>query len=154
MRNTNPCEQDKARFFVSNVATRTWSGFRASLRRVITSIVAILIICTTAHAEMKASWYSEAALKRDGQWGITKGVTASGQLFSDNLLTAASWDWPLGTKVKVTRTDKKAFVVVVVNDRTARRFKGKRIDLSKAAFMQLASLERGLVPVTIERINP
>lgn len=118
--------------------------------------ISLIAGCDVAWAEpmnLMASWYSEAALKRDGQWAITKGVTASGQLFTDSGLTAASWDYPLGTKVKVTRTDNKAVVVVLVNDRTARRFKGKRIDLSKWAFSRIADCKQGIVPVTVEVIH-
>ena len=101
---------------------------------------------------LTASWYSIADLKRDGQWNKTKGVMANGRQFSDDGLTAASWDWPLGTKVKVTKADAKTSVVVLVSDRPARRFKGKRIDLSKKAFSLLAPCKQGIVSVRVETI--
>jgi len=41
----------------------------------------------------------------------------------------------------------------LVNDRTARRFKGKRIDLSKAAFGRIADLDRGIMAVQVERVE-
>jgi rare lipoprotein A len=120
-------------------------------------IVMILVISCLAGCEpaygMEASWYSTSDLKRDGQWDITHGRTASGQLFTDSGFTAASWDFPLGTKVRVTRTDNKASVVVLVNDRTARRFKGKRIDLSKVAFGRIADINEGIVAVFVKEIK-
>jgi len=122
---------------------------------IMTIVILTLLGCSSEPAwaegmNLTASWYSESALKRDGQWDITHGRTASGQLFTDSGLTAASWDFPLGTTVKVTRTDTKASVVVLVNDRTARRFKGKRIDLSLQAMRELDGVNRGIVPVQVE----
>jgi len=102
--------------------------------------------------ELTASWYSVQSLKDEGTWKHSKGVMANGRQFSDDSMVAASWNWPLGTKVKVTRTDTKASVVVLVADRTARRFKDKRIDLSKKAFGLLADHKQGLVLVTVEAI--
>jgi rare lipoprotein A len=101
---------------------------------------------------MKASWYSEWALKRDGQWDLTHGRTANGQLFADHKLTAASWKY-FGKTVKITRTDTKASVVVLVNDRTARRFKGKRIDLSIQAMREIDGIKQGIVPVQVEEMG-
>lgn len=75
-------------------------------------------------------------------------------MFRDEGLTCASWDYPLGTKIKVTRTTTKASVVVLVTDRTAKRFKGKRVDLSKSAFSTLTNgnLDQGLCKVEVEKI--
>jgi len=98
--------------------------------------------------ELTASWYSVSSLHRDGQWNITHGRTASGQLFTDSGLTAASNDFPLGTKVRVSTS--KASVVVLVNDRTAKRFTNKRIDLSPAAFSKISNLNGGIEKVTVE----
>jgi rare lipoprotein A (peptidoglycan hydrolase) len=119
---------------------------------VLLMVMAIMLMgCGEAKA-MDASWYSVSSLHKDGQWKITKGVMANGRQFSDSGFTAASRDWPLGTKVKVTRTDNKASVVVLVADRTAKRFKGTRIDLSPIAFSRLAPLEQGIVAVRVEEV--
>ena len=112
-------------------------------------VLSFFIPDAKAQEGMVASWYSEYALKRDGQWDLTKGVTASGQLFSDSKLTAASCKY-FGKTVKITRTDTKASVVVLVNDKTAKRFAETRIDLSPVAFSRLAYLEQGIIPVTVE----
>ena len=97
-----------------------------------------------------ASWYSVQSLKEEGTYSYSKGIMANGRQFSDNGLTAACNSYPLGTKVKVTRTDTKASVVVLVTDRTAKRFTGKRIDLSAGAFAKLAPLSKGLIKVIVE----
>lgn len=78
--------------------------------------------------------------------------TATGAVYSDHLKTAASNTYKLGTKLKVTNKKSGKSVEVVVNDRMAPGIKG-RVDLSKAAFQQIASLDRGVVPVEIEVIN-
>jgi rare lipoprotein A (peptidoglycan hydrolase) len=125
---------------------------------VVVFIAVILLIhgCSEAWAEgLQASWYSSESLIKEGTRKIgERQVMANGQLFSDTGLTAASCDWRLGQKVKVTRTDTKASVVVLVTDRTAKRFKGKRIDLSKRAFEILSNgkLERGLLPVIVTEV--
>jgi len=97
-----------------------------------------------------ASYYSVQSLKDEGTYAYSKGIMANGRQFSDNGLTAACNSYPLGTKVKVTRTDNKASVVVLVTDRTAKRFTGKRIDLSAGAFAKLAPLSKGLIKVIVE----
>jgi rare lipoprotein A (peptidoglycan hydrolase) len=138
-------------------------GYEPKKKRTIWAIVAAVVIalaflsgCDVAWAEgLQASWYSSESLIKEGTRKIgERQVMANGQLFSDTGLTAASCDWRLGQKVKVTRTDTKASVVVLVTDRTAKRFKGKRIDLSKRAFEILSNgkLERGLLPVIVTEV--
>src|SRR5690606_12318724 len=68
--------------------------------------------------------------------------TASGETFSNSKLTAAHRTLPFGTKVKVTNLRNDQSVVVVINYRgpfTASR----ALDLSKAAFDEIANLDRG-----------
>lgn len=150
---------------IKNMGGEKWESikecFMQDLRRNWTSwilmatafLLMLLVFATIARAEeLMASWYSEASLKTDGQWAISGGKTANGQLFSDSKLTAACNTFPLGTKVKVTRTDTKASVVVLVNDRTAKRFTGKRIDLSPKAFDLLADRKQGIIKVEVTKI--
>jgi peptidoglycan lytic transglycosylase len=90
-----------------------------------------------------ASWYGE---EHRGKF------MANGRPFNPDALTAASWFYPLGTRVRVTSGN--ANVVVTITDRgPARRLvrRGRVIDLSAAAFRRLAGLELGLVEVTIIR---
>lgn len=78
--------------------------------------------------------------------------TANGQIFSQLAMTCASNVYKMGTKLRVTNKESGKSVEVVVNDTGA--FQMPRIvDLSKAAFSQIASLRRGLVPVLVEVIN-
>jgi rare lipoprotein A len=101
---------------------------------------------------LKASWYSVESLKKEGTWKYSKGVMANGHIFSDNGFTCATRIFPLGTLVRVTNSISKSFVYVKVTDRIGKRFGKTRIDLSKLAFQRIASLNNGLVNVTVERI--
>jgi rare lipoprotein A len=75
--------------------------------------------------------------------------TANGERYDPNKLTAAHPAIPLGTHVRVTRTDgSHQSVVVRINDRCAGR--RKIIEVSHAAARQLDMLRAGLVPVELE----
>ena len=112
------------------------------------------MVCYAEPIKLTASWYSEASLKQDGQWAITKGRCADGSIFKDTNYSAASWDFPLKTKLRVTTVKAPKKSIIVENtDRTARRFKGKRCDLSKRAFSEIANLEQGLVEVYVEVVK-
>lgn len=86
----------------------------------------------------------------------TKGPrTASGALWDPRKLTLASWDYPFGTKLRVTNLANGRSVTVVCNDRGPhRRFvrQGRIVDLSQAAFARIADLRAGLIDVKIERL--
>lgn len=76
--------------------------------------------------------------------------TASGRKFNNNALTAAHKKFPFGTILKVTNELNKKFAIVEITDRGP-FIKGREIDLSKRAFMDIASNKKsGLVYVTIE----
>jgi len=76
--------------------------------------------------------------------------TASGRKFNNNDFTAAHKTFPFGTKLKITNEKNKKFVLVEVIDRGP-FVKGREIDLSKRAFMDIASNKKsGVVYVTIE----
>jgi rare lipoprotein A len=93
-----------------------------------------------------ASWYGESHRGR---------LMANGKPFNPDRLTAASWFYPLGTRVRVTvdvaglrgRT-----VVVTITDRGPARelvLGGRVIDLAQAAFARLGDCSVGLLPVSI-----
>lgn len=76
--------------------------------------------------------------------------TASGKRFNNNNFTAAHKKLPFGTILKVTNEANKKFAIVEVTDRGP-YIKRREIDLSKRAFMQIASNKKsGLLSVTIE----
>jgi len=94
----------------------------------------------------KASWYGEKFQGRP---------TASGEPFDMNQMTAAHKTHRFGTRLRVTNIETGKSIVVRVNDRmpdTAGN-KGRVIDLSKAAFEQLAPLDRGILDVQLDVVR-
>ena len=85
-----------------------------------------------------ASWYGERYRGKP---------TASGSLFDPDKLTAAHRKLPFGTRVKCTLGPR--FVVVTITDRGP-FVKGREIDLSRAAFRQLAHTDAGLIQIRME----
>ena len=102
---------------------------------------------------LTASWYAVKDLKSSGQWAITKGVMANGKQFSDEAFTCASRDYNLGTILRITNLGNGRWVIVEVTDRINKRFKGKRIDLTKVVFSKLDKLEKGIISVKVEVIK-
>jgi rare lipoprotein A len=97
-----------------------------------------------------ASWYGENHRGR---------LMANGKRFNPDNFTAASWFYPLGTKVKVTLNSQNQpprSVMVTITDRgPAKRLVrgGRIIDLGHAAFRALAPPDLGLVAVTVQPLN-
>jgi rare lipoprotein A len=85
----------------------------------------------------KVSYYS------DGQ------TTASGEPFNPNAMTAANKEWKFGTKVRVTNLANGNSVEVKINDRGP-YVAGRCIDLSRAAFQKIASLNAGVINAKYE----
>mgnify|MGYP001113732893 CR=1 FL=1 len=91
-----------------------------------------------------ASWYGTKFHGRK---------TSSGETYDMEQFTAAHRTLPLGTYVKVKRTDGKGESVVVrINDRGP-FVQNRIIDLSRAAGRQLAMLEVGVAPVQITALG-
>ena len=84
-----------------------------------------------------ASWYGESQM------------TASGERFNKNAMTAAHRTLPMGTRVRVTNTKNGKSVIVRINDRGPYGH-GRIIDLSEAAAKQLDMIDAGTAPVTLE----
>ena len=91
---------------------------------------------------------------------------ANGKPFDPDRLTAASWFYPLGTKIRVTLRQPPGqrrhdcpvspSVVVTITDRgPADRLvqNGRILDLSRAAFRRLASIDLGLIDVEIRPLH-
>nr|WP_293875268.1 septal ring lytic transglycosylase RlpA family protein [Flavobacterium sp.] len=79
--------------------------------------------------------------------------TASGKSFDNNGYTAAHKKLPFGTKVKVTNQTNGKSVIVEITDRGPFS-KVREIDLSKKAFMDIASNKSsGVVIVTLEEVE-
>jgi rare lipoprotein A len=99
-----------------------------------------------------ASWYGEDHRGK---------LMANGQRFDPDKLTAASWFYPLGTRVRVTlKTDPRVLnpqpprsVWVTITDRGPHRRlvrSGRIIDLSYGVFRRLADPDLGLIEVIVD----
>jgi rare lipoprotein A len=75
--------------------------------------------------------------------------TASGERFDPDALTAAHKTLPFNTRVKVTNPTSGKSVIVRINDRGP-FVSGRCLDLTTAAFADIASLSSGVVTVRYE----
>ena len=75
--------------------------------------------------------------------------TASGEVFSQEKLTAAHPSLPFGTKVSVTNTNNDRTVEVRINDRGPKQA-GRVIDLSSAAAAKIGLGKKSMAPVKLE----
>jgi rare lipoprotein A len=90
-----------------------------------------------------ASWYGP---------GFHGNLSASGEVFDQNALTAAHRTLPFGTRVRVTNLNNGYAVVVRINDRGP--FHGDRIiDVSARAAGILGLVDSGVAPVKVDILN-
>lgn len=87
-----------------------------------------------------ASWYGP---------GFDGNLTASGEVFNQNALTAAHPYLPLGTQVRVTNLDTGKSVVVKINDRGPYAA-GRILDLSAGAARLIGVIDSGVAPVRLD----
>jgi rare lipoprotein A len=73
---------------------------------------------------------------------------ANGRPYNPNAMTAASNNYRLGQRVKVTNRKTGRSVVVTITDRCG----NCSIDLSRAAFQRIAPLKQGRVPVRVTKL--
>jgi rare lipoprotein A len=122
------------------------------MKRILVTLALFVAMLSTTLAGPKpslgvASWYGEDHRGR---------LMANGRKFNPDHLTAASWFYPLGTKVRVTlrhRNKQPRSVIVRITDRGPSMDlvrDGRIIDLTHAAFRQLSSPHYGLVSVKVE----
>jgi rare lipoprotein A len=107
-------------------------------------LAAILLVCG-----WRACWYDRATWYGDTERGKPM---ANGHPFNPEALTAATWNYPLGSRLKVVYGHKS--VLVDVTDRGGvRAFMqfGKVVDLSRAAFAKLEKPAVGSIRVKIIR---
>ncbi len=70
-------------------------------------------------------------------------LTASGDVFDMNDMTCAHKTLKFGTKVEFTNPKNGKSIIVTVNDRGP-YIKGRKFDLSKAAFAKIANINQGV----------
>ncbi len=75
--------------------------------------------------------------------------TATGDLFDNTLLTAASNTFKLGTKVVVTNLKNGKKVEVLINDRMS-KYNKRLIDLSHEAARKIDMIKHGICQVKVE----
>ena len=92
----------------------------------------------------KASFYANS---------LAGGVTASGERYHPDSLTAAHQHLPLGTRVVVINPANQQEVMVTINDRGPHR-RGRIIDLSRRAAGQLGIMKAGVAPVIVKAALP
>ena len=78
--------------------------------------------------------------------------TASGESMRDDTLTAAHKTLPFNTKVRVTNVKTGKWVDVRINNRGP-YIPGRPIDLTKAAFSEIAPLNQGVARVKVETLT-
>lgn len=78
--------------------------------------------------------------------------TSSGEVFNNNLLTAAHKSIAFGTTVKVTNIKNDSVVLLKINDRLPKS-SSHIIDVTLAAAKKLNFVRNGSAPVTIEIVS-
>jgi len=105
---------------------------------------------TSARKKGFASWYGEE---------LRGKLMANGKKFDPDRLTAASWFYPLGTRVRVTihspEFEQRSVLVTITDRGPAKRLveQGRVIDLGRAAFRRIAEPDLGLVEVIVEPVR-
>lgn len=92
--------------------------------RIFTVFTILVVLVTTNVSAATASWYGKPFHGR---------LTASGERYNMNALTAAHNSLPFGTRVEVTNLSNKKKVTVRINDTGGFAKYGRVIDLSKKA---------------------
>lgn len=93
---------------------------------------------------------TDPALAADCGKASFYGEAHHGKPFNMHAMTAASNTLPLGSKARVTHGKKS--VVVTITDTGAFYRYGRIIDLSKGSFAKLASTDKGVIKVCVERL--
>jgi rare lipoprotein A len=87
-----------------------------------------------------ASWYGKQHQGRK---------MANGKPFDRKQLTAAAWNLPLGTTVRVVNLSNGNSVNVTITDRGPNHRLGRLIDLSEEAASELDYVQNGVAPVCV-----
>ena len=103
----------------------------------------IELIEYTDRGKMVASWYGPRFHGRK---------TANGEIFDQEAFTAAHKKFRFGTILRLTNPNNEKSITVRINDRGP-YIKGRELDLSKAAALELDILERGVAKLDIEQVT-
>jgi rare lipoprotein A len=128
---------------------------KCALQWLIIFLVSVAILgCSNAPPKDEADWIGYTEKGKASFYADTHQFkkTASGELYSHDLKTAAHRAIPLGSKIKVTNVNNGKSVVAKVNDRGPYA-KDRIVDLSKSAFNSIGNTSLGLISVQIEVIE-
>ena len=115
-----------------------------------TGVIVLIFFSLTSVAQEIFVQYGQASFYADKFNGEK---TASGEIFSNDKLTAAHLTLPFGSMVKVTNLKNHRSIVVRINDRGP-YVEGRIIDLTKMADRMLGFTNQGTAKVKIELVTP
>jgi rare lipoprotein A len=133
-----------------HLRVKAWPWYKQVWKSIF-PVILVVLMAGSAQA-YTASWYGVTGDHCD-PWKHVR--TASGELFNENALTAASWKWPLGSYIRVTNLATMASVVVKITDRGPARHlyrKGRIVDLTRGAFARIADLRDGVIKVEVKKL--
>lgn len=78
-----------------------------------------------------------------------KKKTANGEIFDMDGISAAHFDYPFGTILRLTNPSNQKQVIVRVNDRTYKKSK-RKLDISLGAAKVLEMIKEGVVTLNVE----
>jgi len=118
------------------------------MRLKILLLTALMMTCVVTFSQEKiqkgkASYY---ASRFEGR------LTANGEVFSNDSLTAAHPTLPFGTKVKITNIENGKEVVLRVNDRGP-FVEGRIVDVTQKAAEKLGFYHQGICIVSLQILN-
>lgn len=131
VKNSNPIKNKELKDVTANVEKTTTNDVTIAVEEAREKLTGIV------------SWYAD---KFHGN------KTSSGELYNKNELTAAHKTLPFGTKVKVTNIKNGKSVVVKINDRGPHS-KSRVLDLSRAAFTEIGSINAGILNIEMEVVK-
>jgi rare lipoprotein A len=119
--------------------------------RHVTAVIGVGLGLGLTGASVQAdAWYREHGLASYYGQGFQGRTAANGERFSQNEMTAAHRQLPLGTKVLVEHRDTGDQVEVKITDRGPYADRKRRIiDLSQAAADSVGLVEAGVAPVRV-----
>ncbi|MEN9987464.1 MAG: hypothetical protein RLZZ585_503 [Bacteroidota bacterium] len=118
-------------------------SFKQEIMRYFSALFCIISLLSFSFSDTEkgsASFYSSSMNGRK---------TSSGDVFNNNLLTAAHKTIALGTMVKVTNLKNDSTVVLKVNDRLSKS-SSHVIDVTLAAAKKLNFVRNGIATVSVE----
>jgi rare lipoprotein A len=119
-------------------------------------MILLLLACFAPHVNAKKPQDTDQKDRLAPQMGMASWyggrLTASGERYHSGDLTAAHRQLPFGTFVRVTNLRNNRSAIVRINDRGPYA-KGRIIDLSKRAAVDLAMIDAGTARVRLEVLS-